>query len=267
MFKLFYNQRIKTYPNGTQIITTFNRNVFNPYGFDREVDLSDRAPPDILPFGPDIRVRLDNLKRSREHVFDIALMNSFDYFVTLTIDPKKLDSSDYDFVNRKIKKWFNNLVTRNNVKYLCVPELHKSGKVHFHLLMSGELDFIDSGTVLIPQRKKPVKLSNAVKICPDLSKHKIVYNLSNWKYGHSTLIKFEKCDDGYNGTTAIAKYLVKYLTKDLTKIMRNYYYAGGHLQREVKTDYRNIPFESVFVPELDVPNSDLKVKYQTIGVI
>lgn len=113
----------------------------------------ERAPPDFLPFGPDYSVRLDNLKRAREKVFDIALMNNFDYFVTLTFDESKVNSFDEEEVNRVVKKWFNNMVNRHDIKYICVPEYHKSGRIHLHCLMSGNLDFVDSGTVLIPQRK------------------------------------------------------------------------------------------------------------------
>ena len=268
MFELYYNQRVKIYPNGTKIITTFNKTVFNPLHNNREVNSCvERAPPDILPFGPDYSIRLDNLKRAREKVFDIALINNFDYFVTLTFDDKKVNSFDEDEVNRVVKKWFNNMVNRHNIKYLCVPEYHKSGRIHLHCLMSGDLDYVDSGTVLIPQRKKPVRIENAIKICPDLGKHRTVYNLQNWKNGHSTLIKFSKCDDNMNGTSAIAKYMVKYMTKELIKIMRNYYYAGGHLQRDVAIEYNIVNYDVVFAPEIKIENTDLKVKYQTIGVV
>lgn len=91
--------------------------------------------------------------------------------------------------------------------------------------------------------------------------------LTNWKNGWSTVIEFEKCDDGMNGTTAIAKYLTKYITKDLTRIMRNYYYAGGHLERDVKTEYHIVNFDSVLAPEIEIENTDLKVKYITMGVV
>lgn len=252
-----------------KVITTFNKTVFNPYHIPR-------GPTDVLvndtefeklPFDDGFRDRSDNLKRSIERVFDIALMNPFDWFVTLTIDPAKLNSFDIDEVNRVVKKWFNNMVNRHDLKYLCVPEYHKSGRLHLHCLMSGDLDLVESGTVLIPEREKPVRLAYALKICRDKSKMKIVYNLRNWKNGFSTAIKFEKCDDHMSGTSAIAKYMVKYITKDALKIMRNYYYAGGHLERDVKTEYALVNFDAVPAPEIEIENTDLKVKYITMGVI
>lgn len=272
MYEIFFNQRIKTYPNGMKIITTFNKTVFNPYHNPRPsgIDaLGDRAPPsEHLPFDEEfVRLREDNLKRSIEKVFDIALMNNFDYFVTLTFDDSKVNSFDDREVNRVVKKWFNNMVNRHDLKYLCVPEYHKSGRIHLHALMSGNLDLVDSGTVLIPERDKPVKISYALKICKDRNKIRPVYNLQNWKNGFSTAIEFEKCDDKMNGTTAIAKYITKYMTKDLTKIMRNYYYAGGHLQRDVQTDYKIVNYDAVSAPEVQIENTDLTVKYITMGVV
>lgn len=265
MFEMYYNQRIKTYPNGTKIITTFNKTVFNPLHNKRENFCDDREVVDRLPW-TDYDTRLDNLKRAREKVFDIAFMNNFDYFITLTFDPKKINSHDEDLINKTIKNWFNNMVKRHNFKYLAVPEYHKSGRIHFHLLCSGDLKLIDSGTVLIPERDKPVKLSTAKKYSKDSSKYKKVYNLENWNYGWSTAIEFTVCEDGAQGTTAIAKYLTKYITKDLIKVLKNYYYAGGHVVREVPTEYRIYAFDFIDAPEIEIPGTALKVKYQTIGV-
>ena len=265
MFELYYNQRIKIYPNGTKIITTFNKTVFNPLHHPKNINYDDREVPDRLPW-TDCDTRLDNLKRAKEKIFDIAFINDFDYFVTLTFDDNIINSKDEDEVHRVMRNWFNNMVKRYNFKYLAVPEFHKSKRIHFHMLCSGDLNLIDSGTVLIPERENPVKISTADKICKDKSLYRTVYNLANWKNGFSTVVKFNKCDDNGQGTTAIAKYLTKYITKDLIKVLKSYYYAGGHLEREVQTQYSVVPFESVFAPEIEIKDTDLKVKYQTIGV-
>lgn len=264
MFELYYNQRIKTYPNGMKVITTFNKTVFNPLHHKKEI--GERVPPDRLPFGPDISVRLDNLKRSKEKVFDIAFMNQFDYFATLTFDDNKVNAYDPKEVHRVMTKWFNNMVNRHDLKYLAVPEYHKSGRIHWHMLISGDITLIDSGTVLISERDKPVRKEYAKRICHDMSKSRVVYNLKEWRNGFSSVIEFRKCDDGADGTTAIAKYLTKYITKDLVKILDHYYYAGGHLERDVPTEYKNVCFELVDALECPVDGSELKVKYQTIGV-
>lgn len=95
------------------------------------------------------------------------------------------------------------------------------------------------------------------------------YNQTYYQAGlepTTILVRFNKCEDNGIGTTAIAKYLTKYITKDLTRILKHYYYAGGHLNREVHTDYRVVPFDSVAAPAIPVKNTELFVKYQTIGV-
>lgn len=267
MFELYYNQRIKIYPNGTKIITTFNKTVFNPLHNERNkyFNEDDREVPVRLPW-LDCDAREDNLKRAKEKIFDIAFINDFDYFVTLTFDDKKVNSKDEDEVHRIMRNWFNNMAKRYNFKYLAVPEYHKSKKIHFHLLCSGDLNFSDSGTVLIPERDKPVKISTARKIHKNEEDYRTVYNLHNWNFGFSTLIKFEKCEDKGQGTTAIAKYLTKYITKGLTKVLKHYYYAGGDIKREVKTEYRIVPFETVRAPVYEIKDTELKVKYETIGI-
>ena len=267
MFELFYNQRIKIYPNGTKIITTFNKTVFNPLHNERHnyCDFDDREVPFRLPW-LDAAARLDNLKRSKDKIFDIAFINNFDYFVTLTFDDNIINAKNEDDVHRVMRNWFNNMVKRYNFKYLAVPEFHKSKRIHFHLLCSGDLRLSDSGTVLIPERDNPVKLSTARKIHKNEEDYRTVYNLDNWNFGFSTVIKFEKCDDDGYGTTAIAKYLTKYITKDLTRVLKRYYYAGGNINREVETVYKIVPYETINVQEYKIENTDLKVKYQTIGI-
>lgn len=288
MYELLYNQRIKKYPSGMQVVTTFSYPVFDPLhrkqvgkvsgkdlisqepvfdtiGEDSEIEYIDGIPVGPLPFGPDLSGRMDNLKRAKEKVFDIAYMNVFDYFCTLTFDDSKVNANDEDEVHRVMTNWFKNMVKRNNCKYLAVPEFHKSGRIHWHMLISGNLTLIDSGTVLIPERKKPVRREYAQRICFDMSYARTVYNLKEWRNGFSTVIEFRKCNDGGDGTTAIAKYLTKYMTKDLSKVLKHYYYAGGHLEREVPTEYNIVDFDSVSGLPLEVPNSELKVKYMVIG--
>lgn len=265
MFEFYYNHRIKKYPNGVEYVTTFNKTVFNPLHHKKDVDYSERDNS-RLPFGPDIETRLDNLKRSREAVFDIALLNNFEWFVTLTFDDNIIDAKNEIEVNRVVKNFFRNMVLRHDLKYLCVPELHKSGRVHLHCLMSGELSLVDSCTDLIPQRKKPVEREKSFRICPDIMQHRQVFNLSNWKYGFSTAVRFKECDDGLNGTMAIAKYITKYMTKDLCKILKHYYYAGGHLIRDVETEYKNVIFEDMDGIPVEIIGTELQVKYCVRGV-
>ena len=65
---------------------------------------------------------------------------------------------------------------------------------------------------------------------------------------------------------AIAKYITKYMTKDLCKILKHYYYAGGHLIRDVETEYKNVIFEDMDGIPVEIKGTELQVKYCVRGV-
>lgn len=135
-----------------------------------------------------------SLSRTRKMVFDYARCNVFDYFVTLTFNPKLVDSFDYEECQKTMTSWLNNLRRKcPDLKYIGVPELHKSGRYHFHFLMSGidDLEMVDSG-----------------HITPN---GQVVYNLPAYKYGFSTAICV------YESGAKLAGYLSKYISKDLAK--------------------------------------------------
>lgn len=78
----------------------------------------------------------------------------WDYFITLTIDPKKLDNTDFNLVSEKLNIWTNNLKKRYapDLKYILVPELHKDKtKWHFHGLFAdiGQMPLAFSGKTCI----------------------------------------------------------------------------------------------------------------------
>lgn len=132
----------------------------------------------------------DSVNRTINIVYDLARSNTWEYFVTLTFDPDKVDSFDYTVVTKKLVNWLK-IIRRNNkgVKYLGVPERHKSGRYHFHFLFANvNFNLIESGKFT--------------------DKGLPIYNIGNYKCGFSTAIKI------YN-TDGISKYLCKYITKDL----------------------------------------------------
>lgn len=220
-----YNQCIKYYPSFKKVIT-FNQCVYNP--IKNPVVIPDRK------YNKDKNItRNDSLKRSKDKIYDIAILNKFDYFVTFTLDGKKINRFDYDDIQKKLKIWLKNKVTRNNLKYLIVPELHKNGAIHFHGLISGDLKLTDSG---------------------HKDKGKVIYNLDSWKYGFTTCVK---CTGDYE---AVAHYISKYITKDTKRILGNTYYSGGGLERDCKKDYRYTLFSDSLGKEYII-SEGLKVKY------
>ena len=108
-----------------------------------------------------------------------------------------MDSFNYDEVTRHLSKWLNNLRrVCPEMKYLCVPEKHQSGRYHFHGLFAnvGQLDFISSGHY-------------------DGTGHEI-FNIGNYKLGFSTAVRI---GDTLQDSARVSQYLAKYITKDLTE--------------------------------------------------
>lgn len=249
------NACIKTYPNGTQKITCWNKGVYyNPYDSntsDSKLNKSKKINSNeqlTLTKSSTPVTRSDSLKRAKDKIFDIAFVNEnlWEYMITFTLDSNVIDRYDTQLINKKLKTWLNNSVKRHNLNYLIIPELHKDGAVHFHGLISGDFNFIDSHRVDKSNRK--------------------IYNLSNWKFGFSTAVPLD------NNKIAVCKYITKYITKDLvndnSKILGNIYYAGGHdLIRDVPKSYTHIDFDSFEGSEYSIPSTNIKVKYGIIGFL
>lgn len=171
--------------------------------------------------------RNSNLKRSQRNtlnmIYDISRCNEWDLFVTLTFDPEKVDSFNYDECSSKIRNWLK--VQRRNckdLKYIVVPELHKSGRFHFHGLFAScdGIRLIDSGKV----DRKGFK----------------VYNIDNYNWGFTTATKVQN-------TNAVNKYIAKYCTKNLFNVTNNKkrYWASRNCDRPDITELRVDPDETI----------------------
>lgn len=164
--------------------------------------------------------------RSKRNLYRIARSNSWDWFITLTFDQKKNDSSDYDLVVSKLKNYLQNLRKRRfpDLKYLIVPEFHKDGKhFHFHGLLSGvnDFEFVDSG-------------------------HKdflgeTIYNIENWSknLGYTTATKIKD-------NAKVTSYIGKYITKDMMNHLKykRRYYASENCYVSPE-EYYNIPYDEL----------------------
>lgn len=195
--KSFYNIKVFNYPNGMQKIIhySFLVSVGNEKPF-----TSKKGSNDLKKFW-----RSTYLNRVRSKIFDYALSNKFEYFITLTFNPEIVNSFDYLEVSNALKKWLNNQRHKcPNMGYLLVPELHKSGRIHFHGLVFG----VDRWTLVNSGRR---------------SKGDIIYNLADYNLGFTTITLIK--DD-----TAVSNYVSKYVTKDLLDIKnRKHYWVSKNL--------------------------------------
>lgn len=155
----------------------------------------------------------NSMNRTINRVYHLARSNMWDWFITLTFDPEKVDSFDYEDCVKKLKQWIDS-VRRSapDMKYIIVPEQHKSGRFHFHGLMANcdAIEFVDSG-----QKDK---------------KGHTIYNIGKYKLGWSTATKV-------TDNQRVTKYMSKYITKDLCLVSagKKRYWCSRNLD-ECETD-------------------------------
>lgn len=178
---------------------------------------------------------------------DIALCTPFRWFVTLTLDPARVNRYDVREVTRHLNHWLDNQVRRKGLAYVLVPERHKDGAIHFHGFFNDALEARDSGTVSLPGQKAPRRPRSARQRAKWLEDGgKPVYNLPGWSWGFTTAIEL------YGEYDRAVSYVCKYIGKELApspngdglepqKIGGRWYYSGGALGRPQVT-YAELDF-------------------------
>ncbi|HEX3038599.1 MAG TPA: hypothetical protein VHO94_06365 [Oscillospiraceae bacterium] len=249
MPRLLYNTKQKLYPNGyvKQVSCSYAVFALNKFGEEKELKDDEREEKiqklrevykgltyeDALqlmneenskPKNMSNDTREDSVKRAKEKIFDIAVLNEFDHFITWTLDGEKIDRCNPKEVSKKLRVFLQHMVQRKHCRYLIIPELHKDGKgIHMHGFASGDLEYVDSGHI-------------------DNQGHTI-YNMPQWSLGWSTAIEL------YGSRLHTACYITKYVSKDFKKIFGNFYYAGGGVERNVPTEYKQLDYESINAKE------------------
>lgn len=135
----------------------------------------------------------DSLRRTRRTIFDYAHCNDFEWFVTFTFNPNKVNRYNPTLCYLKMQGWLERS-KRNypEFAYVIVPEKHKDGAIHFHALIKGY--------------EGNMKKTNV------LQNNKRVYNITGFTFGFTNATKL---DDDRIKTTA---YLCKYITKGMITV-------------------------------------------------
>lgn len=252
-----YNYRFKKYPDGSCQLVYYNTPIVcnsyndlyylthdikkesrkrlhtNPFD-DGHLDYlefygpDDLIPPDLTPeeisFRHERSVK-NSLSRTIKEIYDLGRSNTWEWFVTFTLDGAGIDRTDYSLCKKKVLKWINNISVRKcvNLKYLIVPELHSDNKSwHFHALMSNcsELQFDpalnnqefrkdNEGNLLFNKKgnliknryyKKPMRVSY-----PDGD---YIYNIRDYGNGWTTATKIMD-------SKKTISYILKYISKEL----------------------------------------------------
>jgi len=81
----------------------------------------------------------NHIARARTRVFEYAICNDFEYFITLTVDSAKLDRYDLREYMKKLGQFIRNYRRDYdvNIQYLLIPEKHVDGAWHMHGLIKG----------------------------------------------------------------------------------------------------------------------------------
>jgi hypothetical protein len=142
-----------------------------------------------------------NISRARARIFELAMCNSWEWFITCTLDPAKYARDDLEtfrkdlaqFIRNQSKKW------KCDLDYLFIPELHFDGiNWHMHGLISG----LTAGMV-----------SDFIRgVHPDKLVDGGYKNWSDYanKFGFVSLGEIRSLEQ-------VAKYTMKYISKDVAK--------------------------------------------------
>lgn len=139
---------------------------------------------------------VSSLNRTKTLVKDLVICNNFEWFCTFTFDPKKIDSFNLFRCWRSMSTWLYHQRERSKekgieFKYLIIPEKHKSGRWHFHALLSGYSSTLrESGVVTDSLRP--------------------IYNITSFRSGFTTAVRIDSSE-------GVSNYVTKYITKDFIK--------------------------------------------------
>lgn len=219
-----YNVRLYDY-DGTQQVRIYKKPVTRKeYHIEKpKIDKqNDSKSKDRSPEAAEHSKQVSQ-NRTKQVVYELTRSNRWDWFITLTFNPDKIDRSNYELLLATVRKWFNNIKQRKApaMKYIIIPELHQDGvNYHFHGLLADAygLEFLDSGII-------------------DKS-GKNVYNIPDFRYGFTTATRVESSQKA-------AAYITKYITKELEVTIKGKrrYLASRNCKRADIYEYNMTPEE------------------------
>lgn len=159
--------------------------------------------------------QISSLNRTKQTIRDIVLCNEFDLFCTFTFDPNKVDSTRFPSCRLCMSTWLHHQRNKSReagkeFKYLIIPEQHKSGRWHFHALISGYTGRLkDSGI-------------RSASLRP-------VYNITSFYSGFTTAVEIDNKE-------GVSSYVTKYITKDFIKYFnQRRFFCSRNLSRPKKS--------------------------------
>lgn len=165
-----------------------------------------------------------NIRRAKNTIKELVLCNDWEYFITLTLDPKKYDRYNLQKFNKDLSQYIRDLRKKHNtdIKYLLIPEQHKNGAWHMHGFLLGlpksELELFSK------EQKLPYYILNK------LENGEEIYNWPGYQK------RFGNCDiEPIRDKDRVSSYVTKYVTKDLESSIKELnakmYYCSKGLNR------------------------------------
>ena len=155
----------------------------------------------------------NNIARARARVFEYAMCNDFEYYITLTVNKELLNRYDLKGYIKKLGQFIRNYRRDYgaNIQYILVPEKHEDGAWHMHGLIKG-----------IPKNHLSMNENGYL----------------DWKNYRE---KFGYCSiDRIKNKEAVSKYITKYISKSfdkgkgVTEKEKKLYYCSKGLKKPVK---------------------------------
>lgn len=243
-----YNCRIKKFATEQQV-TIYSRTIIRDNEKEKNENFTKVFKNDNRTQEQIEECQRISINQTKNRIYSLARANTWEWFITMTFDRSKTDSSDYQEVVDSLHRFLVNLKEHYapNLVYLIVPELHKDGKhYHLHGLISntGKLDFVFSGH--FDRKGQPI------------------FNIAQWRLGFTTATRV--CD-----TAKVSGYITKYITKECCSVLKNKkrYYCSNNINRpqEIYTFLNqdellnNYADKIKYCKTIHVPQSHQKIMY------
>ena len=192
----------------------------------------------------------NNISRTRSTIYDIVASNSWDYFVTLTIDGAKHNREDLQAFEKDLQKMITNYNYnhKTSIRFLFIPEFHADKKsYHLHGLMSG---FPENCLVRFTS---DMHLPEYI-----LQKMKVGKEICYWKQYQE---RFGFCVvEPVENPEAVSAYMTKYITEDLANTVQELNAHSYFCSRGLKRSKIVHKGTLVKIPEADFENEYVSIK-------
>ncbi len=228
-----YDCKIYRYPHGKYEVVKASEKVFRV-----PVPLHNEYKRGRCSSFDEYEKRDDSLLRSKKRLYQIILSNEWDYFVTLTFNDELIDASDINMVIPKCQNWLKNMVSRQKIGYILVPEYHKKDdRIHLHSLIKGDLPLEFNEIYKVSGIKKPVRMESIKRYHQESRIQYKIYNVKGWKYGFSTAIEV------YGSPSRLANYVLKYMTKDFSQIFGKTYWCSKNIKLYPDVEFKTLELD------------------------